>query len=109
MRYYTDYTLNIIGLNSHTETREEIFEKFREEYKELAKYMDSGVFTESVGWYGHEIDMRNFSEKYPELIFKLSGKGKKHEDIWIKYFKNGKMQPCMGKIVFQDFDESKLK
>ena len=78
--------------------------KFMEEDKQ---YGDP--FEESNRWYSYKKDMKEFSLKYPDVLFKLSGEGEDSEDIWIKYFKNGKMQECKAKITFDDFDESKLE
>lgn len=69
----------------------------------------SNPFDDSCKWYSHEQDMFKVSEKYPNAIFKLSGQGEDAEDIWVKYFKDGKMQTCKAKITFEEYDESKLR
>jgi hypothetical protein len=53
--------------------------------------------------------MRAFSKIYPNTLFKLKGEGEEAGDVWIKYFKNGKMQSCPAKITFEEYDENKLK
>lgn len=63
---------------------------------------------DSCKWYEHERDMREFSKKFPDVLFKLYGEGEEAGDIWRKYFKNGKMQSCHAQITFEPFDESKL-
>ena len=63
----------------------------------------------SSSWYGHEDEMREFSEMYPDHLFELGGCGENSEDIWIKYFKNGKMQHCPAIITFDEYDEGKLE
>jgi hypothetical protein len=60
-------------------------------------------------WYEHEEHMRKISLQYPDVIFELRGEGEESGDIWVKYFVNGKMQLCAAKIVFEEFDEKKLK
>lgn len=67
------------------------------------------LWEESVKWYDHEKDMRDFSRKYPEVVFELSGEGEENGDIWKAYFKNGKMQRCKAIITFDSFDEAKMK
>ncbi len=64
---------------------------------------------EPCKWYGHEKDMKAFSRHFPDLVFKLEGRGEEPGDLWVKYFKNGKMQRCHAKITFAPFDENKLE
>lgn len=75
----------------------------------LSKMADYLVFEESCTWYEHEADLKEYSAKFPDLLFKLRGEGEETLDAWIKYFKNGKMQHCPAKVTFDDFDELKLK
>lgn len=63
---------------------------------------------ETVKWYSHEKDMRAHSINWPELMFTLEGEGEEAGDIWVEYYKNGKMQRCSAKITFDAFDDSKL-
>ncbi len=42
-------------------------------------------------WYGHEEEMQEISTKYPETTFKLRGEGEENADVWVKFFKNGKV------------------
>lgn len=60
-------------------------------------------------WYDHEEDMKIFSKRFPTIIFKLEGVGEEPGDLWVKYFKNGKMQKCIAIISYEEYDESKLK
>jgi len=70
---------------------------------------DDGTPADSYKWYDHEEDLKRFSKKYPEELFELYGEGEEAGDLWFLYVKNGKSQRCMGKVVFDPFDESKLK
>jgi hypothetical protein len=103
MGYYTVHRLEIIG--GHYDILEEIISRDEETFYGL-EY--DGSPTQEVKWYSHEEDMRKASERYPDLVFKLSGEGEESGDVWIKYFKNGKMQSCPAKITFDEYDESKL-
>ena len=60
-------------------------------------------------WYYHEKHCLSVSKRYPNELITLKGVGEEYPDIWVKYFKNGKMQESRAKIVFDDFDEGKLK
>lgn len=68
----------------------------------------SGDTSEECKWYEHDEVMRNFSRKYPDILFLLEGVGEESEDIWKKYYKNGKCQIANVKFVFDEYDESKL-
>ena len=67
-----------------------------------------GAFGDSCKWYEHESDMRDFSERYPTLVFELTGVGEESGDHWKKYFRNGKMQAVQAKILFEPFNENML-
>lgn len=62
-----------------------------------------------IRWYEHEAEMRELSKQFPEVLFELHGEGEQNDDMWYKYFKNGKMQTCSVIIDFPPFDEKKLK
>lgn len=67
------------------------------------------VFEGSIKWHNHEEDMREFSKRYPTAVFCLTGEGQDNWDLWREYYKNGKMQRCDVRIVFDEFDESLLE
>lgn len=105
MGYYTGYSLNISGPGSV-----HIIYEVRAKY-ENARYAfdENGEQYATCKWYDHEDDMKAFSRLYPDVLFTLNGIGEDYPDIWVKYFKNGKMQFVKAKIVLDPFDESKLK
>jgi hypothetical protein len=84
---------------------------------ELSKVLSSGyTLEEFVGgrcdttkWYEHEKEMKDVSKKFPDVLFVLKGEGEESGDLWIKYFKDGKMQVANANIIYDDFDPGKLK
>lgn len=117
MGYYTKYELEIVS-GPETVTRENECEtcgatnerKFTL-HSELARECEGWDYArvESGKWYTHEEDMKAFSRKHPDTVFKLSGEGEEVGDIWVKYFKNGKMQADKLVVSLALFDESRLK
>ena len=75
----------------------------------VSKVVGYNPFEDETKWYYHEVHMRKISLQYPDVIFELKGEGEESGDIWVKYFVNGKMQVCNATIVFEPFDEKKLK
>jgi hypothetical protein len=53
--------------------------------------------------------MRIVSLKWPDILFELKGSGDEYDDLWIKYFKNGKMQACYAEIVYPKFNENEME
>lgn len=74
----------------------------------IVKICGSAPFDDSCKWYSHEKDMSIVSKEFPNHVLKLMGEGEESGDIWVKYFKDGKVQVCKAKITFDAFDESKL-
>lgn len=100
MGYLTSHKLSIIkGVNPDVDYETEIIEASGH----------CASFDDSVKWYGHEKDMREYSKRHPETLFELSGEGEENEDIWREYYLNGKMQSCKAVITYEPFNESKLK
>lgn len=82
---------------------------FGEIKDELIKHIDYDPFDESCKWYSHEDDMQWLSKKYAGTVFKLSGEGEDNEDMWHKYFLNGKTQICKATITYEEYSPKKLK
>lgn len=103
MGYYTRFELEVIGQEDFSIDHE----------KEITLNTDyaewNSCFEGEIKWYDHTDDMIDYSLKYPNLIFKLMGRGEEEDDIWVKYFKNGKFQYCRAKITFDEYDETKLE
>ena len=52
--------------------------------------------------------MSLLSEKFPDVLFELTGWGEEREDMWVAYFLGGKSQYCRAKIEYEPFDKDKL-
>lgn len=62
-------------------------------------------------WYKHEKDLLNLSSQ-PEakdILFKVDGEGEESGDVWVKYFKNGKMVRYELTVTWPEFSEDDLK
>ena len=64
---------------------------------------------DSIKWYNCDKDMLKYSKLYPDTVFEITGYGEEQEDIWKAYYKDGKEQKTVAKIIFDDYDEFKLK
>ena len=101
MGYYTRYSIKHDEINpAVTDVIDEALEKIWDGYS---------PFDEECKWYEHEDDMKEFSKRFPNVLFTLSGEGEEAGDIWKKYFKNGKVQVSKARIIVDDFEESELK
>lgn len=89
---------------------------------ELRLYFDNcpeddylrGAWLETMGpvkWYDHDKDLKVLSLAFPTILFTLYGKGEDDDDMWVKYYRNGKMQKSQAeiKITYEKFDPEKLQ
>lgn len=102
MGYYTVYKLDISSDEEH------IITEFIERYDLSYVLCSDGSSNDSGKWYDHEENLLEFSREYPHIVFTLNGLGESAPDIWVKYFKNGKIQRAPAHITFDDFDEARL-
>jgi hypothetical protein len=104
MGYYTQFSLEVSG------PTEAYFAARNEEIEYLSltvgKFQD-GIEVECK-WYDHVDDMKRISSKHPEVLFTLTGEGEEPGDLWVKYFKAGKVQVAKARIDYEDFDPKKL-
>ena len=49
------------------------------------------------------------TKKYPDKVFQLFGDGEESHDFWVDYIKNGKAYGSQARVVYDEYDESKLK
>lgn len=107
MGYYTSFSLGLVNATSEAE-EEEIIKKLQEESGEIFEGGDSEyyVFTK---WYNSEKDVLEISKKFPHILFMVEGRGESGDDFWRRYVQDGKQQFTMGRMVFDDYDPSKMK
>lgn len=109
MGYYTDYTLTVPA---------DVPKKRCEEINKIVNGWY--VFTDFLGteWYGNakwydyeEVDMRDLSRQFPNVLFCLHGEGENRDDLWDAYFMGGKAQFCPAQvtITYESFDPEKLE
>ena len=68
------------------------------------------VVDTTENWRSIDKDMLFLSklEKFQDVLFTLWSSGEFTEDLWIRYYRNGKMQKCIAEITYPDYDESLL-
>lgn len=103
MGYCTDYDLTLLDPKDMTEiedtsTIERVAALLEEKYVIGYALNENLSWYNSVKWYEHESDMLDISRKVPDVLFCLWGSGDDAEDLWKKYFLNGKMQCCLAEI-----------
>jgi len=121
MGYYTDYTLNIFSavrdLSGKIIGMEDgispiMQQQIEAEIEKMNIFSDGNVLDSyyvNAKWYDCEDDMRLLSAKFPDIVFWLNGEGEGSDDLWQRFFVEGKIQECYAKIIYDDFDASKLK
>src|SRR5881394_2305568 len=104
MGYYTTYELEWTppipstspcphcGGTAHLLIPDAIADRIKAPTLEGGKWSIQQNLEESTKWYDHEADMKALSAEFPKVLFTLRGEGEESGDVWVKYFKNGKMQ-----------------
>ena len=100
MSYHIFFNLDIEPLD------EEIYDE-SVNYSAESKYALSQ--DKACEWEDHEKLLKYLSKKRPTFLYILQGEGESNGDMWIKYFKGGKMQFAPANITFDIFDETRLK
>lgn len=107
MGYYTEYVLSVENPSPTIDTA-----NMSDDISHMLYGMQPDVFINqwycNAKWYDYREDMIALSEKYPDVLFKLSGSGEDSEDVWIDYFFGGKYQHCHATITFDEYDPAKL-
>jgi hypothetical protein len=108
MGYYTNYNLNAYDKDGNEDDKTlrsilSIDRKKNPKGSELFYVIYEGGI--SSKWYSHEDDLKEISSKFPSTLFILKGEGETNSDMWIKYFRNGKMQVRRAKITYDEIDD----
>jgi len=101
MGYYTNFDLKVIkGEDKEIDYVSEIGDA-----NSYGDDWDNGL----IKWYDTHEDMLQYSLKYPDTTFQLTGEGEESGDFWRNYYNNGKCQQTKGEVIYEEFDEFKLK
>lgn len=105
MGYYTDFCLDFQGV------KEDQRSALTVEIEKMNIFdggnIDDGFFC-NAKWYDHNEDMLLLSTRFPNILFSLHGYGEDSGDIWLNYFKAGRVMYEGLKLIQQDFDENQL-
>ena len=61
-----------------------------------------GMLSDSIKWYDHEDHMSDISAAIPDVYFILNGDGEDSDDLWRKYFFNGRIYAYYSMIPDQE-------
>ena len=127
MGYYTDFTLSYEPLGKeqlHPQCEHGVPENaafcptcgrqvktisVEQDIEEWLEQHPDYEYEEPWKWYGHNKDMKELSLLFPGYVFKLHGEGEDGEDLWDKYYVDGKEQVCNAIITYPPFDPEKLE
>jgi hypothetical protein len=87
---------------------EKMYETSIATQNDVVNFLTFNPFGVQQKWYDHTEDMCRLSKEYPNVLFILTGKGEEPEDMWVKYFMNGKVQVENAVITYGKFDPKKL-
>jgi len=105
MGYRTQFELHVNTVKAKDKTGDEIIADFRAN-NENAEYAlnEQGGTNEEAKWYDHEKELKEFSKKYPKVLFTMWGIGEDAGgDHWKHYVKNGKGQLVSGRVVYPPY------
>ena len=92
MSYYTDYYL--ISYND----KDGVASDALKNYSELS-WNNKRLFQDK--WFDWRHDLEEISPKYPEVTFKLEGRGEDKDDWWKAYIKNGRIEVFKAEVTFK--------
>ena len=87
----------------------------KEQYEKMLKDIDGIIGNDEISsfesvntkWYDYDKDLKQLSERYPDIAFRVYGDGEESDDLWQEYWRAGK---CFREQVkFATYDEIKDK
>lgn len=110
MGYYTKFTLKWTVTTGEVAKLNREIEDFLEENSDTYYGIEpDGRSADECKWYDHEKDMVKLSNLFPSVLFEMEGEGEESDDQWRRYYLAGKCQYVRAKIVFDDYDPTKLE
>lgn len=108
MGYYTTYRLK--QPEEWTEEMKQALVEIQPDYFPTTDPVDDWLNDDfdDCKWYDHETNMIELSDRFQEVLFQVHCRGEDGSE-WINYFMNGKSTTCYGEVVFEKFDQTKLK
>lgn len=92
------------------ETAEKIIADLRDNNHNAEYALDEeGSTNDSCKWYDSDTDLKEFSKKYPTVLFDLYREGEESGDLSHFYAINGKYQNAPAEVVYPEFDPEKLR
>lgn len=70
---------------------------------------DNIHFSSPCKWYDWKEDMEDFSLKFPDFLFIVTGNGDSNNDLWKAYFYAGKCIYIPAVITYRTPDKDELK
>lgn len=102
MGYNTDYHLTSVDENTTVDSDE-----FIKAFYEVTEYQIDDLYC--VKWYDWHDNMCKLSAMFPGIRFTLDGNGEESDDEWRHYFRDGMSQDAKATMIYERFDETKLR
>jgi hypothetical protein len=117
MRSYTEFRLDVKEFSSESYALpQDTIQKLEAAFKELDNKLEINTenrYFEAFGldtWICYEKDMIELSKAFPNLLFELNGLGlnkvKRETYVWRHYYKDGIVQKCSTRTVFEPLNET---
>ena len=105
MGYYSTFRLEV----NHPDSQEIINDLLENNEDARRALQYDGTPQETTKWYEMDDDMKEFSKKYPDVLFEMQREGESGGDDQCNYyFQNGRMQECWVELKFPEFDPDKM-
>ena len=109
MGYYSYYSLDVDTEGSNHLKEDIIADLINVNTEAECALNANGETSDEATWYQSDDDMKEFSKKYPDVVFTLFRYGQVLGDVGKTYFKNGRMKSSPAEVSYPEFDVSKLE